>query len=362
MINIGENIRRLRRERGLTQETLAEFLGVTFQSVSKWERGDSYPDILLLPSIASFFGVTADELLGMHEKERKKKIKQYIDEYNDLRMKNTPYVFEQISKAVREFPGDYDLLVRYLEILISEKSASDSDGEKVLDEVEAIYDKILRYCTDDQIRIQAKRLVCMYYNTLSHTADEEKFNRKKMEIADEMPNMINSKEYLMTVMNLPVQEHFQACKNALDCEMLLLLATVNNLVNYKKEFPAERKIESIERILRIFDIFYDDGNYGQCYRSVIFALGDLGRCHFENGNEEKALFYLRKCAETAKMHDNLPPENEHHSLLMDGAVYKKTKYGKTMCERMKNNFIDRYSLSDSFKASKEFSAILEILG
>ena len=42
MIKIGENIRRLRRERELTQETLAEFLGVTFQSVSKWERGVSH--------------------------------------------------------------------------------------------------------------------------------------------------------------------------------------------------------------------------------------------------------------------------------------------------------------------------------
>ena len=50
MMRIGDNIRRLRRERGLTQETLAEFLGVTFQSVSKWERGESCPDIAMLPA------------------------------------------------------------------------------------------------------------------------------------------------------------------------------------------------------------------------------------------------------------------------------------------------------------------------
>ncbi len=41
-ICLGENIRRLRQERGITQETLAEFLGVTFQSVSRWERGVSH--------------------------------------------------------------------------------------------------------------------------------------------------------------------------------------------------------------------------------------------------------------------------------------------------------------------------------
>ena len=118
-VYLAENIRRLRRERELTQEILAEFLGVTFQSVSKWERGESCPDISMLPAIASFFNVTTDELLDVNGNERKAKIKAYIDEYNDLRMKNSPYIFERISKAVREFPGDYELLVRYLEMLIS---------------------------------------------------------------------------------------------------------------------------------------------------------------------------------------------------------------------------------------------------
>lgn len=146
-MKIGDNIRRLRRERGLTQETLAEFLGVTFQSVSKWERGESCPDISMLPAIATFFGVTTDELLDVNGEERKAKVKAYIDEYNDLRMKNSPYVFEQISKAVKEFPGDYDLLVRYLEMLIYEKSGADSDSEKIIDKVESIYDRILRFRT-----------------------------------------------------------------------------------------------------------------------------------------------------------------------------------------------------------------------
>ena len=62
-IYLGENIKKLRREKGITQETLAEFLGVTFQSVSNWERGESYPDITMLPEIAGFFKVSVDELL-----------------------------------------------------------------------------------------------------------------------------------------------------------------------------------------------------------------------------------------------------------------------------------------------------------
>lgn len=67
-IYLGENIKRLRRERDITQETLAEFLGVTFQSISKWERGESYPDITLLPAIAGFFNVSIDVRLRMRRK------------------------------------------------------------------------------------------------------------------------------------------------------------------------------------------------------------------------------------------------------------------------------------------------------
>ena len=63
MICLGENIKRLRREKGITQEALADFLSVSFQSVSRWERGESYPDITLLPLLSRFFGVSAAEFM-----------------------------------------------------------------------------------------------------------------------------------------------------------------------------------------------------------------------------------------------------------------------------------------------------------
>ncbi len=361
MMKIGENIRRLRRERELTQEILAEFLGVTFQSVSKWERGESCPDISMLPAIASFFNVTTDELLDVNGNERKAKIKAYIDEYNDLRMKNSPYIFERISKAVREFPGDYELLVRYLEMLISEKSSATSDSEKILDEVESIYDKILRFCTDDQIRIQAKRLVCMYYNTLGGKTGDEKYIIKKMAIADEMPNMINSKEYIRTVINLPDDEHFSACRNALGCELLLMLGTINNLINYKNKFSDEYKIKAIEKALGVLELIYDDGNYGVCYRSYVFMLESLGRIYYENGDTANSLKYLKRCAEEARRHDALPDEVAQESLLMGGEVYRKTKYGRTLSERMRKKFSEEIYFSEEFKSCKEFKNIIEYL-
>ena len=63
-----ENLRRLRLEKGLTQDQLANTLGVSVQSVSRWECGNTLPDVMLLPEIARLYGVTVDDLY--HEEAR----------------------------------------------------------------------------------------------------------------------------------------------------------------------------------------------------------------------------------------------------------------------------------------------------
>lgn len=63
-IKIGKNIALLRNERGLTQSQLGERVGVSFQAVSKWERGESLPDISLLPVLSQVLETTADNLLS----------------------------------------------------------------------------------------------------------------------------------------------------------------------------------------------------------------------------------------------------------------------------------------------------------
>jgi len=62
---LSENLKRCRLLKNLTQEDVAEFLGITPQSISKWERGESYPDITLLPAIANIFETSIDALIGM---------------------------------------------------------------------------------------------------------------------------------------------------------------------------------------------------------------------------------------------------------------------------------------------------------
>lgn len=64
-LRCGEQLAFLRKEKQITQEQLAQAMGVTNQAVSKWESGQSYPDITLLPRLATYFQVTVDELLGV---------------------------------------------------------------------------------------------------------------------------------------------------------------------------------------------------------------------------------------------------------------------------------------------------------
>ena len=64
MESIGNRISRLRRQANMTQEALAEKLGVSSQAVSKWENDLSCPDISLLPELAKILGTTTDALLA----------------------------------------------------------------------------------------------------------------------------------------------------------------------------------------------------------------------------------------------------------------------------------------------------------
>ncbi len=77
-MEMGKEIRRLRNDRGLTQEALAAALNVTAQTVSKWERGSSIPDVQLLPELAVFFGVSIDQLFAMGPEQQLDRIENTI--------------------------------------------------------------------------------------------------------------------------------------------------------------------------------------------------------------------------------------------------------------------------------------------
>lgn len=83
VLKIGNAIKKLRVERGITQEELANRMGVSFQAVSKWETNATTPDIAILPQLALFFGVSIDTLFSMNQDDYTKRISKMIrDEYS----------------------------------------------------------------------------------------------------------------------------------------------------------------------------------------------------------------------------------------------------------------------------------------
>lgn len=129
---IGENIKRLRRERGLTQETLAERLHVSAAAVSKWERGESVPDIGMLLPLASYFNISSDELLGLNAAKAKEKIKAVFEERDRLSARGKEReAFDLIANAHREFPDDWLLTEDYMWKLVYDPYTEDRRGDAV---------------------------------------------------------------------------------------------------------------------------------------------------------------------------------------------------------------------------------------
>lgn len=83
-MELGNKIRTLRLRAGLTQEMLAEELGVSFQTISKWENSVCAPDISMLPKLSVYFGVTIDELFDLTAEQRLHRIENMLDMEQEL--------------------------------------------------------------------------------------------------------------------------------------------------------------------------------------------------------------------------------------------------------------------------------------
>ncbi len=324
--------------------------------------GENYPDITMLPVVAGYFGVTADDLLGIDRFKREEKITEYLEFYDKMRFRDSASTFSNLSSSVKEFPGEFRLLVRYMELLICEKTGRDDpDYEKASSEVMSIYDSIQKQCTDDGIRMWAKRLVCQHLHSKAFVTGENCYQEKAMEILCEMPEMINSRDYLSTMLTFDKAEHFSACSGAIEQLVYMLQNVTNHYCYYDDSFSAEYKIQAINKMLSVFEIFFTDGEYGKLWHHVIYNYGHLGRFYYELGDIDNAMKCFNTCANYAYKYDSSPRALKRSAQFFEGRIYEKTLRGKTMCERMKILFTERYPLSSEFKGTSEFKTIIDKL-
>lgn len=110
MIKLGEKIRTLRKQKNISQEVLAGSLGVSFQAVSKWETGAAMPDVTLIPAIASFFGVSTDELFDFNLYETEQKVMEICRQAWDCRDEEPEKAEAILREGLKRFPGNDTIL------------------------------------------------------------------------------------------------------------------------------------------------------------------------------------------------------------------------------------------------------------
>ena len=130
-INIARAIVQGRRTKGITQEELAKFMGVSKASVSKWETGQSYPDITLLPHLAAYFNISIDELIGYEPWMTKEDIRRL---YHNLSAKFSQLPFDAVlaecCEIIKKYYSCYPLLLQMCVLLINHLHLAPSKEEQ----------------------------------------------------------------------------------------------------------------------------------------------------------------------------------------------------------------------------------------
>lgn len=315
-LELGNNIRQLRRRDKKTQEALAEALGVTAQAVSRWESGGSYPDMNLIPSIAHFFHVSIDELFG-YENDRDRRVDTLaaeIDRMNDLNSGKDVCITECIAlarSALLEFPGNEKLMlalasvlykaggVRYGEChLIDEEGYSVYDVEKHKTyeewrEAIPLYEKVLQTLPLGKLRDRATEELSQLYLNFGEF-------EKGLALAELAPDMWNSREFLRAYAcdgKAYVKAHSELLLKTVRASAVFI---VNITAGDQRHLSAHEKAENLASAIHLFEVVCPDGNFG-CHHGYVVSLELLHSLYlWLDGRKDEAFAALENARENGR--------------------------------------------------------------
>ncbi len=240
-IQLGEKIRNLRKQKNISQETLATALGVTFQSVSKWENAAAMPDVAMIPAIASFFGVSTDELFDFNRYETEEKVIAICRRTWAIRDDRPEEAEAILREGLKQFPGNDILLNNLLYVIPMPERAE-----------EAI--SVCRALTEGakyDVRLDAWRIMAHAYESLGDYA--------MMKAAlEHIPEIYFTRLQLKAEM-LRGEERFEPAHKQKrlsadwTVDMLLILADC-----YEEKGEAEKAASQLETAVRVIEAFGGD--------------------------------------------------------------------------------------------------------
>lgn len=355
-IYFAENLKLLRKQAGITQERLADVLGVSPQAVSRWESENTYPDITMLPTIASFFHVTLDALMGMEKIRDESDLENIFEEYRKNGSKGL--VAENIRllrEALKRYPNNYELLRRLVKEL-HWAQVSDEEHSRNLKEVMELSEQILQECTDREIKSDVSVTLCYVYQEMGET-------EKAIKLAETLPSIWETRNTLLQRL-YSGEKQIEYCQQNVLAGAELMYWAIYELadLNYKRDdLSTTDRIKIMQKCLCLYELIYDEEDY-------LFQSERLSKLHryiasmeMLEGNYDSALSHLEASAAHAIRSDTLPDVAVHTSLLVNRLKYDAMKTTKNytatecsaLCEAMQT---ERYAaVSDD----ERFIEILE---
>ena len=242
MIKLGEKIKALRKQKNISQEVFANYLGVSFQAVSKWENGNTMPDVTMIPAIASFFGVSTDELFDFNLYEMEKQVEAICKEswkYRD----NDPAKAEQILReGLKRFPGN-DIILNNLLYTLDFKTRAD--------EVIPLCKSLIESAKYDDVKYDACRILAECYK-------ENGQNDLIAPTLEIIPEIYFTKLELMATLLNGEESYEAAHKHKSICvydllDMLIIIAR-----HLKEKGEKENAVSQLKIAQKIIDAFKDD--------------------------------------------------------------------------------------------------------
>lgn len=298
MNNIGQRIKKLRKKNDLTQEKLADLLGVTYQSVSKWECGTTMPDLTMIVPLSRLLNVSADELLGMKPVEQDDRKAYFDSEYYQFWKKDHEADLEIARQAVAEYPGDY----RYLFWLASNEwyvgysakyMGTDIEKKLIADSIRHC-EIILENCDDTELRNHTiHSLVCSYRYTNRY--DEAK---KYAEMYPDDPESSRDDVLLLCLRGEELEKH---CKKIIRKSLMKLCNAISDLRNYA-DAPFEEAIDVEEKLIKAV---ITDGNYQHFHITLSLLNLERAKISMQNGDVERTVVALSEAKNHAEAFDKM---------------------------------------------------------
>ena len=241
-LNLGKKIKTLRKQRNISQEVLAQYLGVTFQAVSKWENETAMPDITLVPAIAAFFGVSTDELLDFNLYEIEKNVEAIVDEHSKYWYTDKAKAEQILRDGLKKYPGNDVLLNCLVGVLpVPERSA------EVIELCKALVEGT-RY---DDVKYDAWRIMAEAYKASGEYA------LAKAAI-EEIPEIYFTKLQVKAEL-LAGEDMFEAAVKQKSLSFEHLLSMLTELADYYAEKGEYEKARiQLRCAIGVYDAFKDD--------------------------------------------------------------------------------------------------------